>query len=131
MPRIRPPIFARRPAGSSRCILSVGHRHPRRCRSGAGLGRQPVLRRDARQGHRAGADREEALVRLAGALDRTRIAGPKTNLAFLSAIVASPEFRAGGVDTGFIDRELDELVGAPLDHGLAAARDRRMDCARG
>ena len=51
-----------------------------------------------------GADREEALVRLAGALDRTRIAGPKTNLAFLSAIVASPEFQAGGVDTGFIDR---------------------------
>ena len=67
-----------------------------------------------------GADRQEALVRLAGALGRTRIAGPKTNLAFLSAIVASPEFQTGGVDTGFIDRRLDELVGAPLDHGLAA-----------
>jgi 3-methylcrotonyl-CoA carboxylase alpha subunit len=67
-----------------------------------------------------GADREEALVRLAGALGRTRIAGPKTNVAFLTAIVASSEFQAGGVDTGFIDRRLDDLVGTPLDQALAA-----------
>jgi 3-methylcrotonyl-CoA carboxylase alpha subunit len=68
-----------------------------------------------------GADRDEALNRLAIALGGVGIAGPKTNLAFLSAIVASPAFRAGGVDTGFIERELPMLVGAPLDPALAAA----------
>jgi 3-methylcrotonyl-CoA carboxylase alpha subunit len=68
----------------------------------------------------SGADRDEALGRLAGALDRTRIAGPKTNLAFLSSVVASPAFHAGGVDSGFVDRELARLVGHPLDPALAA-----------
>ena len=67
-----------------------------------------------------GANREEALVRLAGALGRTRIAGPKTNLAFLSAILAAQEFQAGGVDTGFIDQRIEDLVGAPLSHPIAA-----------
>jgi 3-methylcrotonyl-CoA carboxylase alpha subunit len=67
-----------------------------------------------------GADRAEALTRLAAALDETRIAGPRTNLSFLSAIVASPAFRAGGVDTGFIERNLGSLVGAPLDPAFAA-----------
>ncbi len=67
-----------------------------------------------------GADRNEALTRLAGALDRVRIAGPKTNLAFLYSVIASPAFRAGGVDTGFVDRQLAELVGQPLDPALAA-----------
>jgi 3-methylcrotonyl-CoA carboxylase alpha subunit len=67
-----------------------------------------------------GATREEALVRLAGALERTRTAGPNTNLAFLSAILASPEFQAGGVDTGFIDQRIGDLVGARPTRGLAA-----------
>jgi 3-methylcrotonyl-CoA carboxylase alpha subunit len=67
-----------------------------------------------------GLTREEALVRLAGALGRTRIAGPKTNLAFLSAILAAPEFQAGGVDTGFIDQRVGDLVGDQPPHGLAA-----------
>ena len=61
------------------------------------------------------------MARLAAALDRVRIAGPKTNLAFLSAIVASPEFRAGGVDTGFIDRAMPTLRGEALSPALAAA----------
>jgi 3-methylcrotonyl-CoA carboxylase alpha subunit len=69
----------------------------------------------------SGADRREAVARLADALTRIRIAGPKTNLAFLAAIVADPEFRAGGVDTGFIDRALPRLRGDPLGAALAAA----------
>jgi 3-methylcrotonyl-CoA carboxylase alpha subunit len=67
-----------------------------------------------------GADRAEALARLAAALVETRIAGPRTNLSFLSAIVGSLGFRAGGVDTGFIERELDTLLGVPLEPALAA-----------
>jgi len=69
----------------------------------------------------SGANRDEAVARLASALDHTRIAGPKTNLAFLSAIVGSQEFRAGGVDTGFIDRALPTLRGDALPPALAAA----------
>ncbi len=68
-----------------------------------------------------GGSRLEAVERLAYALRHTVVAGPKTNLAFLSAIVAAPEFHAGGVDTGFIDRKLPELVGQPLNPALAAA----------
>ena len=120
---------ARRPAGSGR-RRSRRARHPRRCRGGAGDGRRPVLRRDAREGHRprrrprggAGAARRRA--------ERTRIAGPRTNFAFLAAIVAHPEFRAGGVDTGFIDRALARARRAEAaGPGLAARRDRRMDRA--
>ena len=44
-----------------------------------------------------------ALDRLATALERTVVAGPRTNVAFLAALAAPPEFRAGTFDTGFID----------------------------
>jgi 3-methylcrotonyl-CoA carboxylase alpha subunit len=67
-----------------------------------------------------GDTRAQALDRLAAAMGSTRIAGPSTNLRFLAAIVAHPEFRAGGVDTGFVDRELPHLVGAPADPSYAA-----------
>jgi len=68
-----------------------------------------------------GASRQEALARLAAALGRIRVAGPRTNLAFLSAIAASPEFRVGGVDTGFVDRALPRLLGSGLNPALAAS----------
>ena len=57
-----------------------------------------------------------AVERLASALDQVRIAGPNTNLAFLSTIIAHPDFLSGGVDTGLVDRELPHPVGAPVDH---------------
>ncbi|HWV55584.1 biotin carboxylase N-terminal domain-containing protein [Pseudorhodoplanes sp.] len=53
--------------------------------------------------------REAALDRLAGELDRTVIAGPRTNLAFLSALCRSPGFRDGQFDTSYIARHHDEL----------------------
>jgi 3-methylcrotonyl-CoA carboxylase alpha subunit len=68
----------------------------------------------------AGADRDAALALLRKALEDVRVAGPKTNVAFLSAIAAHPAFSAGGVDTGFIDRELERLVGEPLPPVVAA-----------
>ncbi|AWN53649.1 acetyl/propionyl/methylcrotonyl-CoA carboxylase subunit alpha [Methylobacterium sp. 17Sr1-1] len=68
-----------------------------------------------------GATRAEALDRLAQALGRTRVAGPKTNVAFLKALVEAPDFREGRFDTGFIDRDLATLT-APSPHRDAAIR---------
>ena len=57
-----------------------------------------------------GADRAEAIARLASALAQTklRLVGPKgdraTNLAFLSQVLAAPEFMAGAYDTGLAER---------------------------
>ncbi len=67
-----------------------------------------------------GTDRSQALDRLARGLKKTRIAGPQTNLRFLQAIIAHPDFQAGGVDTGFIDRHIETLTATSGDVWLAA-----------
>jgi 3-methylcrotonyl-CoA carboxylase alpha subunit len=67
-----------------------------------------------------GGDRGQALARLATALEGVRIAGPKTNLAFLRNVIEHPYFRAGAVDTGLVDRDLTRLVGTPLEADAAA-----------
>ena len=58
----------------------------------------------------AGADREAALARLSGALDRTEIAGIETNLDYLRQLVADPVFVSGAMTT----RSLDRFAYAPL-----------------
>src|SRR6202020_562385 len=65
--------------------------------------------------------REAALDRLAAALDRTVIAGPRSNVAFLAALTRASEFRQGKVDTGFIDRNLAVLGAVPHKADFAAA----------
>src|SRR5580700_6060256 len=65
--------------------------------------------------------REAALDRLAAALDRTVIAGPRCNVAFLAALARASEFRQGKVDTGFIDRNLAALGAIPHKADFAAA----------
>ncbi len=57
-----------------------------------------------------GANRDEALDRLSNALGESLIAGPKTNIAFLRALIDAEDFRGNKFDTGFIDRNLDDLV---------------------
>ena len=57
-----------------------------------------------------GPTRDAALSKLAGALDACHVAGSVTNVAFLAALARSPGFVAGGVDTGFIERELESLI---------------------
>ncbi|MDP1628381.1 acetyl/propionyl/methylcrotonyl-CoA carboxylase subunit alpha [Parvibaculum sp.] len=57
-----------------------------------------------------GETRRIALRTLRGFLSRMEVAGPKTNLAFLAAAMAHEAFIAGDIDTGFIDRHLDQLV---------------------
>jgi acetyl/propionyl-CoA carboxylase alpha subunit len=51
----------------------------------------------------SGADRDEALDRLAAALAETEVAGPVTNLPFLRWLVAHPALRAGETTTAFLD----------------------------
>jgi 3-methylcrotonyl-CoA carboxylase alpha subunit len=65
--------------------------------------------------------RDGALDKLADALDRTVVAGPKTNAAFLAALARADGFRAGKFDTGFIDRNLEALGAVPREPDAAAA----------
>jgi acetyl-CoA carboxylase biotin carboxylase subunit len=51
-----------------------------------------------------GEDRSIALSRLSAAVSATRIAGVKTNLAWLAGVLADVQFVAGGVDTGWLER---------------------------
>jgi 3-methylcrotonyl-CoA carboxylase alpha subunit len=71
----------------------------------------------------SGPTRQTALDRLGEALAKhTLILGPCTNVAFLGALCRAPELREGGVDTGYIDRNLAALgaVPHPLDRAAAA-----------
>ena len=64
--------------------------------------------------------REAALARLAAALDRTLIAGVRSNVAFLAHLCRADAFRQGKVDTGFIDRNLASLGAVPHELDKAA-----------
>ncbi|WP_425090634.1 acetyl/propionyl/methylcrotonyl-CoA carboxylase subunit alpha [Tropicimonas sp. S265A] len=60
-----------------------------------------------------GPTRAIALRKLEAALAQTQVAGSVTNIAFLRALAAHPEFAAGQVDTGLIDRDLPALSHMP------------------
>ena len=64
--------------------------------------------------------REAALDRLAAAVDRTLIAGVRSNVAFLAQLCRADAFRQGQVDTGFIDRNLARLGAVPHEVDRAA-----------
>jgi 3-methylcrotonyl-CoA carboxylase alpha subunit len=70
-----------------------------------------------------GRDRAEALATLRYQLDRTAIFGVANNLPLLRNIAAHPQFEAGDVDTGFVDRELSALTAerAPQPEALLLA----------
>ena len=53
-----------------------------------------------------GPDRRSALGRLQSAISATRLVGVKTNLSFHAMLLADPEFQAGAVDTGYVERLL-------------------------
>ncbi len=57
--------------------------------------------------------RAEALAALIKELDDAVVIGPKTNLAFLRALLRSSEMAAGSIDTGFIDAHLGRLGAQP------------------
>ena len=57
-----------------------------------------------------GADRAEALQTLDRALADTVVAGVTTNLGFLRRLLSLDDVRAGRLDTGLVERHLDELA---------------------
>jgi 3-methylcrotonyl-CoA carboxylase alpha subunit len=57
-----------------------------------------------------GASREVALNKMEQALAATQVAGSVTNLEFLGALCRNPAFASGDVDTGLIERDIDELA---------------------
>ena len=76
-----------------------------------------------------GATRDEALTRLEGALNKTRIAGLVTNRQFLSQLCKLEAFRSGDVDTGLIAREASTLfrIEQPSDIAFALAALGALD----
>jgi acetyl-CoA carboxylase biotin carboxylase subunit len=57
--------------------------------------------------------RDDAMARLSAALRAFPILGIRTNIPFLLRVLEHPRFRAGEVDTGFLDREGAELADVP------------------
>ncbi len=53
-----------------------------------------------------GSSRSEAISRLLGALEQTRITGVKTNLEMHKKVLANAAFGAGDTDTGFLETQL-------------------------
>ncbi|MEE4380637.1 MAG: biotin carboxylase N-terminal domain-containing protein [Pseudomonadales bacterium] len=79
----------------------------------------PLLAKIAARGD----DRAQALGRLAGALDRTRVRGLVTNLPFLRALLASDAVRRGPVTTGWLEEWASALLPSsePSTEDLATA----------
>ncbi len=61
-----------------------------------------------------GPTRAAALRQIERALRSTDIGGLVTNVSFLARLVAHPDFVAGDMDTGLIERHLDDLAAAPV-----------------
>ena len=78
-----------------------------------------------------GPDRATALARLDRALAQTAVLGVGTNLAFLRALLRSPDVRSGALDTGLVERELEGLLDreVPTDVHVAWALHRLLDAA--
>src|SRR5579885_3196835 len=55
-----------------------------------------------------GTDRDQAIGRLVRALNEYFVGGIKTNISLFRRILSNPEFRAGNIDTGFLDRLLKQ-----------------------
>jgi acetyl-CoA/propionyl-CoA carboxylase, biotin carboxylase, biotin carboxyl carrier protein len=68
-----------------------------------------------------GADRAEAIRRLDRALASLQVLGVATNAAFSRALLQRDDVRAGEMDTGLLERVLDELATPPPDDLLPAA----------
>ena len=60
-----------------------------------------------------GEDRADAIAELAGILDEVEVWPVKTNAGFLFGALLDEDFGRARIDTGFIERKLDELVPDP------------------
>ena len=74
-------------------------------------------------------DRPRALARMREALAACEIVGPKSNIGFLERLTRHPAVTEGRIDTGYLDKHLDEFLSpAALDANLllAAAATRLL-----
>ena len=88
----------------------------------------------------SGPSRDEAIARLATMLDQIEVWPVRTNAGFLFNAVLDPDFGSARIDTGFIERKLDQLVPVsepdrPLWRGaamiaIAGANDEDEDLGR-
>jgi acetyl-CoA carboxylase biotin carboxylase subunit len=60
-----------------------------------------------------GTDREQVIMRLQRALSEYFVAGIKTNISLFQRILQDPDFQAGKLDTGYLDRLLARKKTAP------------------
>jgi acetyl-CoA carboxylase biotin carboxylase subunit len=69
-----------------------------------------------------GSDREEAIKRMQLALESFVIEGVATTMPFLARVMQHPDFRAGAIDTKWLEREFDRLRAelAPGGSGVGA-----------
>jgi 3-methylcrotonyl-CoA carboxylase alpha subunit len=58
-------------------------------------------------------DRPRALARLRDALAACEVIGPKSNVEFLEKLIRHPVVVDGTIDTGYLDRHLDEVLPTP------------------
>jgi propionyl-CoA carboxylase alpha chain len=86
-----------------------------------------------------GADRDQAILRLRGALDGFYVSGLRHNIAFLGAIIERPRFAGGALSTDFIAEEFPDGFAPPAkfteaDRILliaAAIAERRLSQSEG
>ncbi len=67
-------------------------------------------------------DRHSALQRMRDALAEVSVIGPKSNVAFLERLLRHPAVTGASIDTGYLDRHLDEFIGM-ADSANASATD--------
>ena len=75
-----------------------------------------------------GEDRPTAIARLRRALAQTAVLGLRTNLRFLARLAAEPDFAAGNVDTGFIERHREGLLPPRRPAPDAAMASAALSC---
>ena len=78
-----------------------------------------------------GKDRAEAVAQLRTALAHTAVFGLITNLSLLRGIARHADFAAGRYDTGFIERELQNLLAPPAPTAPAVAAALASELAAG
>ena len=72
------------------------------------------------------ADRTACLQRMRQALAEVDVIGPKSNVAFLERLLRHRAVIEGSIDTGYLDRHLDEFVGSDESNAPASPRKRAL-----
>ncbi|HET9033549.1 MAG TPA: acetyl/propionyl/methylcrotonyl-CoA carboxylase subunit alpha [Dokdonella sp.] len=74
-------------------------------------------------------DRHSALQRMRDALAEVSVIGPKSNVAFLERLLRHPAVIEGNIDTGYLDRNLDEFIGPAGDDNNPARANAFLSAA--